>query len=155
MKPTPGSQHGKILKLKKLLLLPFRAFCVEDLKISMMCGVWCRLSVLHNHRRWCIIGHHHRRLRSSYEDIRKNVHFRSFMCVVGTVVSSKMLSCSLLEKGVKDDVSIERYLSSKSEIGHRNHKSSQSSTIIEMIYNDCSHYLSVFCMNMVRSTQKS
>ena len=44
------------------------------------------------------------------------MHFHSFMCVVGTVVSSKLLSCTLLEKDVKDDVSIERYLSSKSEI---------------------------------------
>ena len=53
------------------------------------------------------------------------------MCVVGTVVLSKMLSCSLLEKDVKDDVSIERYLSSKSEIGHR--KSSQSSSWMRCI----------------------
>ena len=62
-------------------------------------------------------------------------------CVVDTVVLPKVLSCSLLEKDAKDDVSIDRYLPSKSEIGHRNHKSSQTSIIIEMIYNGCSHYL--------------
>ena len=61
-----------------------------------------------------------------------------------------------VEERCRDDVSIERYLSSKSEIigddasishqiiRHRNHKSSQSSMIIEMIHNDCSYYLPVF-----------
>ena len=78
----------------------------------------------------------------------KSVHFHSFMCAVGTVVLSKQLSCTLLEKDIKDDVSID----------HPNRKSSammhQSAIIADhrnhQDYNS-SHYL---LSNMVRSTQK-
>ena len=78
----------------------------------------------------------------------KSVHFHSFMCAVGTVVLSKQLSCTLLEKDIKDDVSID----------HQNRKSSammhQSAIIADhrnhQDYNS-SHYL---LLNMVRSTQK-
>ena len=69
---------------------------------------------------------------------------------MGTVVSYKQLSCTLLEKDIKDDVPIERYLSSESEIigddasinNHRNHQDYNSSYCL--------------CLNMVpvRSTQK-
>ena len=45
--------------------------------------------------------HHHTKISG------KSVHFHSFMCAVGTVVLSKTVSCSLLEKDIKDDVSIE------------------------------------------------
>ena len=65
---------------------------------------------------------------------------------MGTVVSCKQLSCTLLEKDIKDDVPIERYLSSKSEIigddasinNHRNHQD----------YNSSYYCL---CLNMVRT----
>ena len=70
---------------------------------------------------------------------------------MGTVVSCKQLSCTLLEKDIKDDVPFERYLSSESEIigddasinNHRNHQDYNSSYCL--------------CLNMVpvRSTQKT
>ena len=121
-----------------------------------MCGVCPSVRPMsHNHRP--IIGddasiaHHHRRLRSSYEDIGEKWAFLSFLCAVGTVVSCKQLSCTLLEKDIKDDVPIERYLSSESEIigddasinNHRNHQDYNSSYCL--------------CLNMVpvRSTQKT
>ena len=84
--------------------------------------VRCLMSVRPSHNHQPIIGddasiaHHHRRLRSSYEDIGKKWAFLSFLCAMGTVVSCEQLSCTLLEKDIKDDVPIERYLSSKSEI---------------------------------------
>ena len=68
----------------------------------------------------------------------KSVHFHSFMCAVGTVVLSKQLSCTLLEKDIKDDVSID----------HQNRKSSammHQSAIIGDYRNhqdyNSSHYL--------------
>ena len=76
----------------------------------------------------------------------KSVHFHSFMCAVGTVVLSKQLSCTLLEKDIKGDVSID----------HQNRKSSammhQSAIIADHRNQDynSSHYL---LLNMVRSTQ--
>ena len=70
---------------------------------------------------------------------------------MGTVVSCKQLSCTLLEKDIKDDIPIERYLSSESEIigddasinNHRDHQDYNSSYCL--------------CLNMVpvRSTQKT
>ena len=133
--------------------MPFRAFCVVDPKnIDDVRCLSVRLS--HNHRPIfsddASIAHHRRRLRSSYEDIGEKWVFLSFVCAVGTVVSCKQLSCTLLEKDIKDDVPIERYLSSESEIigddasinNHRNHQDYNSSycLCLNMVPVHCTEY---------------
>ena len=85
--------------------MPFRAFCVEDLsQIDDVrpLSVGVRLSVSRSssammHQSAIIIADYDHETAISQDFVKKCV-FSLFLWVVGTVVSSYMLSCDLLEK---------------------------------------------------------
>ena len=80
--------------------LPFRAFCVEDLKniddVRCLMSVSCHTIIGDDASSAIIITDydHHTKISG------KSVYFRCFMCVLGTVVSSYMVSCDFMEKDV-------------------------------------------------------
>ena len=87
-------------------MLPFRAFCVEDLSqiddVRPLSSVRCPLSVSRSssammQQSAIIIADYDHETAISQDFVKKCV-FSLFLWVVGTVVSSYMLSCDLLEK---------------------------------------------------------
>ncbi len=110
-------------------LLPFRAFCVGDL--SQIDDVRplsvCPMSRSSSSAIIIADYDHHTKISG------KSVHFHSFMCAVGTVVLSKQLSCTLLVKDIKDDVSID----------HQNRKSSAMMHQSPIIIVDYDHHTKI------------
>ena len=87
-----------------MLFLPFRAFCVGDLSqiddvrpLSSVCPCLSRSSSAMMHQSPIIIADYDHETAISQDFVKKCV-FSLFLWVVGTVVSSYMLSCDLLEK---------------------------------------------------------